>query len=74
MARVGSMGSEETISASDAGAAEPALLWPRTEAQPETRAPWVALVPAAAVVLVVLACNLLSDALEAALAGERPAA
>lgn len=36
-------------------------------------APWVALAPAAAVALVVLACSLLADALEAALAGERPA-
>ncbi len=59
MARVGSMGSEETISASDAGAAEPALLWPRTEAQPETRAPWVALVilTALAAVLRAIALN-----------------
>jgi len=36
-------------------------------------APWVALAPAGAVALVVLACSLLADALEAALAGERPA-
>jgi peptide/nickel transport system permease protein len=34
-------------------------------------APWVALAPAAAVATVVLACSLLADALEAALAGER---
>jgi peptide/nickel transport system permease protein len=34
-------------------------------------APWVALAPACAVVLVVLACSLLADALEAHLAGER---
>jgi peptide/nickel transport system permease protein len=34
-------------------------------------APWVALVPAAAVALVVLACSLVADALEARLAGER---
>ncbi len=33
-------------------------------------APWVALVPAAAVALVVLGCSLVADALEAALAGE----
>jgi peptide/nickel transport system permease protein len=34
-------------------------------------APWVALAPAVAVAAVVLACSLLADALEAALAGER---
>jgi peptide/nickel transport system permease protein len=34
-------------------------------------APWVSLAPAAAVALVVFACSLLGDALEAALAGER---
>jgi peptide/nickel transport system permease protein len=34
-------------------------------------APWVALAPAAAVAAVVLACSLLADGLEAALAGER---
>jgi len=35
-------------------------------------APWVALAPAAAVALVVLAFSLLADSLEAALAGDRP--
>jgi peptide/nickel transport system permease protein len=34
-------------------------------------APWVALVPAATVTVVVLACSLLADALESRLAGER---
>lgn len=34
-------------------------------------APWVALAPALAVALVVLACSLLADALESAVAGER---
>jgi len=37
-------------------------------------APWVALVPASAVALVVLAFSLLADAAEAALAGDRPTA
>lgn len=37
-------------------------------------APWVALAPAAAVALVVLAFSLLADAAEAALAGDRPSA
>ena len=37
-------------------------------------APWVALAPAAAVALVVLAFSLLADAAEAALAGDRPTA
>jgi ABC-type dipeptide/oligopeptide/nickel transport system permease subunit len=36
-------------------------------------APWVALAPAAAVALVVLAFSLLADALESAIAGDRPA-
>ena len=37
-------------------------------------APWVALAPASAVALVVLAFSLLADAGEAALAGDRPGA
>jgi peptide/nickel transport system permease protein len=36
-------------------------------------APWVSLAPAAAVALVVLACSLIADALEGAIAGERAA-
>lgn len=36
-------------------------------------APWVSLAPSAAVALVVLACSLIADALEAAIAGERAA-
>ncbi len=72
----GIAGSEVVLSWLGLGVQPPIVSWGNLIAggrEALVTAPWVALAPAGAVALVVLACSLLADALEATLAGERPA-